>query len=486
MSETAAKQSAKEMILGYFRDFNVLKETKAEYWGIQVINFLDCTFYFAMLTIASVFLSEDLGLSDQSAGYAITVFTTTTTICLFFSGMITDWLGIKRSMYLTLSSLLVLRLAMVVIGLMPAIPHRGIIATALFFLMAPFMASIQTIFQSANKRFTSKRSRSAGFNLWYLFMNIGAALGGFLIDLVRKILHLPNTHIFTAGVICALLCIVASLLLVRNEKQLLGPNETEEEKTTEVEVKRKNPIQIAIEVVREKAFWRLLVLIALLLGTRAVFTYIYLLMPKYWLRVIGPDAAIGTLNMINPIGIVIGLILFIPLTNKFNIFSMLVYGSMVSAISLFPMALPWQYLGSDIANAHYLMAILCMIFLTIGEVIWSPKLSEYTAAIAPPGQEGTYLGLTMVPWFLAKTVVSVLSGHMLVRWSPEKVDIQGTLMPLQDAMKQNLLDYWHTPAAMWLILGLFAIGGSILAALLRGWLTQGARWNIQDGDAKLH
>jgi hypothetical protein len=309
-------------------------------------------------------------------------------------------------------------------------------------------------------------------------MNIGAALGGFLIDFVRKILGLHNAHIFTAGVITALLCMFFGVVMIRRETQALGPDEQAEEKKTEVEVKRKNPIQIAREVVRESAFWRLLVLIALLLGTRAVFTYIYLLMPKYWLRTIGPDAAIGTLNMINPIGIVIGLILFIPITNKFNIFNMLVYGSMVSALSLFPMALPWQLYGTDIATAHYMMAIACMALLTVGEVIWSPKLNEYTAAIAPAGQEGTYLGMTMIPWFLAKTVVSLLSGHMLVRWSPEQIDIGGTLMSLQEAMKQNLVAYWNSPSAMWLVLGLVAIGGSITARLLRGWLTKGARWKI--------
>jgi hypothetical protein len=118
------------------------------------------------------------------------------------------------------------------------------------------------------------------------------------------------------------------------------------------------------------------VLIALIIGPRAVYAYLYLLMPKYWLRTIGPDAAIGTLNAINPIGIVIGLILFIPLANKFNVFSMLIYGAMISAFSLFAMALPWRILSGDIARAHYLMALICMVILTVGEVAWSPKLYE--------------------------------------------------------------------------------------------------------------
>ena len=100
---------------------------------------------------------------------------------------------------------------------------------------------------------------------------------------------------------------------------------------------------------------------------------------------------------------------------------MLVYGAMISAVSLLFLAVPWSWVSADIARAHYLMSILCMIALSVGEVVWSPKLYEYTAAIAPEGQEGTYLGISMVPWFLAKTLVSVISGHLLVRWCPEGI-----------------------------------------------------------------
>ena len=517
MSEAPpASKTAAQLIIGYFKDFGVLRETGREYWGIQIINFLDCTFYFAMLTIAAVFLSDDLGLSDVQAGFTVTVFTSATTLMLFLSGMCTDWLGIRKSMNISMIALLLLRSAMVAVALVPGLPHRGILAGALFFLMAPFMAAVQTIFQAACQRYTTRRSRSAGFNLWYLFMNVGAAGGGFMIDVIRRALHLPNVHIFTMGVVTALLCYVTCLVLVRREEQLLGPDEAPETGKTEAVVERKPPLQIIKSVIREPAFWRLLVLIALILGVRAVYAYMYLLMPKYWLRTIGPDAAIGTLNAINPIGIVIGLILFIPITNKFNIFKMLVYGSMFSALALFPMAVTWQvyvgptdiihsgfswifhfigrmfnstaisnagfwwtFSGSGIANAHYAMAFLCMILITIGEVVWSPKLNEYTAAIAPKGQEGTYLGLSLIPWFLAKTVVSALSGFMLARWSPEKVTVNGAAVTLKQAMLDHHVAYWHSPSAMWLVLGVYAMAGCIGAALLSGWLTKGARWKIE-------
>ncbi len=475
MSSQPASKSAGQLMVDYFRDFGVLRETRKEYWGIQIVNFLDCTFYFALLTISTLFLSHDLGLNDEQAGYSTALFTSAISLLLFVSGMFTDWLGIRKSLNFSMFAMLLLRLGVVFVGLTPALPKRGVIATVLLVLMAPFMAAIQTIFQASCQRYTTRRSRSAGFNLWYLFMNVGAAAAGFSIDIIRKALRWPNVHVFTMGAVLAFSCLVVGLLMIKREDQLVSPDEPPDTKKEDAKVEHKPPLRTLLEVIREPTLWRLLVLVALILGVRAVYVYVYLLMPKYWERTIGPEAAIGTLSAINPVGIVIGLILFIPLANKFNVFSMLVYGAMVSAFSLFPLALPWRLFSDNIATAHYLMSVLCMIILTVGEVLWSPKLYEYTAAIAPKGQEGTYLGLSLLPYFLAKTLVSAVSGHMLEYWCPEKVTVPGATLPLKDALLQNQVPYWHSPAAMWLILGLYAFAGCVVAVLLRGWLTRGAR-----------
>ena len=472
-STAPTPKSPLHVFIQYFKDFDVLKETRKEFWGIQIINFVDCVAYFAMLTIASVFLSEELGMSDTHAGWAITAFTSATSIFLFVSGTITDSLGIRKSLHISMIGMFILRLSVVLIAVLPGIPAKGLLASLMLLLMAPFMAGVQTVFQSACKRYTTKKSRGAGFNIWYLFMNIGAAGGGFSIDIIRKGLNLSSVHIFTMCAVCAVICYFVALAMIKNEEQLVGEGEALDE--TEESQVRKSPLEIAKAVLSNSTIWKLVVLVALILGVRAVFTYLYLLMPKYWLRTIGPDAAFGTLNAINPIGIVIGLILIIPIANKFKVYNMLVYGAMISAFALLPMALPWTIYGLEIGPAHYTMALLAMVILTVGEVIWSPKLNEYTAAIAPKGQEGTYLGLSLVPWFLAKTVVSYFSGNLLNRWSPETVTVEGAQMTLQQAMIDQKLGYWDRPEAMWLILGAWAVAGCVIAIFLKGWMTKGMK-----------
>ena len=464
--EVNGGSSLSQAVLGYFRSFRVLRETGREYWGIQIVNFLDCAAYFALLDIASVFLSHDIGLSDKTAGYSLSLYTVATTVFLFFAGTLTDWLGIRVSTQISLLAQGSLRLALAVVGLVPSLPHRGWIATGLLFAMAPFMAMLQTVFQAANKRYTTERSRSAGYSLWYLFMNVGAASGGFLVDGVRKLMGWPNAHILSAGAILAVLCSLAAFLLVRNEEQLPTPGSDPVVADAPVTAPRRTPWQNAVAVLRDRTLWRLLALIALILGVRAAFVYLHLIMPKYWLRTIGPDAAIGTLQAINPVMIVVGLVLFVPLVNKFAVFSMLVYGALISAGSLLPLSLPWWWVSSDMAHAHYVMSFAALLLLSVGEVVWSPKLYEYTAAVAPPGQEGTYLGLSMLPWFLAKTVVSVLSGYLLVRWCPEGIG---------PALARREVPYWNSPAAMWLVLSTWAVGGCLGALALRSWFSRGVR-----------
>ena len=138
-----------------------------------------------------------------------------------------------------------------------------------------------------------------------------------------------------------------------------------------------------------------------------------------------------------------------------------------------------EYWGVQIpsyGHATCVTSILAIIVLSIGELLWSPRLYEYTAAIAPKGQEGTYLGLSMIPYFLAKTTASVLSGQMLARWIPEFPDGEPIL---RERLAAGQVAFWDSPSALWIILGIPALGGPIVAWLLRGWFTKGAKWTTK-------
>ena len=462
--DTANTAPARKDALGamaqYLRDFGVLRDNPREYWGIQVVNFLDSLAYFAFFNMVVVFLSENIGWDDVNAGYIFTAFTMLVTISLFVGGFVTDALGIRRGLYVALLMAFVARAGITFCGLVD-FPFREWAVIPFFLLASPSMAMTQTLFQSANRRYSTPRSRSASFNAWYLIMNLGAAGAGFAIDFIRKTLGLGNAWIYGFAALTCILSALAVLAMVRREEQVLGEGEQPEPARVEDKV---GVIERLGALVKQESFWRFMVLCVAVLGVRAVFLYFGMLLPKYWLRIIGPDAPIGMLQTINPILVIAGLILMIPITGRFNVLKMLVGGAAISALSLLVLVLPWAWFGADVPTGYLNMSIAMAVILSFGELLWSPRLQEYTAAIAPKGQEGAYLGMSMMPYFFAKLVVSALSGHMLLRWCPEGVG---------EAVRAGTLGFWQSPEAMWLVLFFWAAFGPVVVWLARGWLTRG-------------
>jgi len=292
-------------------------------------------------------------------------------------------------------------------------------------------------------------------------LNSTIVAGGLLIDVIRKQLELDITWILVFAIFSWLLSLVVIIGFIRDQDARDADENEEKDERSGLERFK--------DLIKQSNFWRFLALMSSVLGVRAVYSYLYLLLPLYWVRVIedvtGEKTDMGFLQALNPILIVVGLILMIPLSNKFNVFKMLVFGAFVSAFSLLFLVVPWELFGDDMASSYFMMSVGMLVVLSIGEVFWSPKLYEYTATIAPKGQEGSYLGLSMMPWFLAKTMVGFMSGHMLVRWVPEGIGKQ---------IEAGTVDFWDSPEAMWLILFIWAISGPLLAWIFRGWLTNGA------------
>jgi dipeptide/tripeptide permease len=116
---------------------------------------------------------------------------------------------------------------------------------------------------------------------------------------------------------------------------------------------------------------------------------------------------------------------------------MVVVGGVISAISVFVMALPtiwfqpladgffgrWiahGYLGlSGAVHPYYVMITLFVILMSFGEAFYSPRVYEYAAAIAPKGQEASYSALSYIPFLLAKLIVGTVSFQLLAKYCPE-------------------------------------------------------------------
>jgi hypothetical protein len=209
--------------------------------------------------------------------------------------------------------------------------------------------------------------------------------------------------------------------------------------------------------------------LAIVVGVKMVFEHWHAISPKYYLRVIGPDAPIGTLNSLNGWVICIGLIISTPIVARFKLFNVMLFGICISAASvLIPVIPPSLFCGDDpesLARGYYMLIAAQILLFSIGEVIWSPRLYEYTAGIAPTGREASYMGLSNLPMFFARMLEGPLSGKLLSRYCPEHTtpEIAATL-PFTDS-----------PQFMWLILAGIAIATPILMVVFRGVIQKEAK-----------
>ncbi len=86
----------------------------------------------------------------------------------------------------------------------------------------------------------------------------------------------------------------------------------------------------------------------------------------------------------------------------------------------FPSELLQNRVGvSGSVNPWYVMIFLFVVLLSVGEAFYSPRLYEYTAAIAPKGQEASYMAMSSLPFFLAKLGVAPVSGVLLAHFCPD-------------------------------------------------------------------
>jgi len=180
-----------------------------------------------------------------------------------------------------------------------------------------------------------------------------------------------------------------------------------------------------------------------LIPVQTLFTYNWLVLPQYISRAF--DGWIGeyfeiTANA-NPILIFIAAPLVAALTQKKNVYNMMVWGTAIMAAPAFLLVL----------GPHWWTLFPYIIIMTIGEAMWQPRFLQYAAEIAPEGKTGMYMGVAQLPWFLTKILVPLLySGWMMDKYCPQE--------GAQDT------------GTMWLIYAVIAICSSILLIIARPWL----------------
>lgn len=412
-------------------DLRALAASPRDLWIVYAVKLLESVAYFTVYTLLVIFLSDQHDLSDERAGSIAGTWLTAISLLVFGAGFVADSLGVKRAMMIAAASTAIGRILLAFSGNSLSAVYIGLIVSVWG------IASLKPTMNAAIRQLSTPATVSFAFSIYYVMMNLGAVTQGPLVDGFRALFTHPvqlggftfssSQLVFLVG--AGLSCVNLGLVALMRDP----PKAT-------VAATRERPWAIAREVVSKPAFWWFFGFVLLLTMVRLVFQHAHLTWPKYTLRTFGESFPFATYWSINPAMVIVLTPLVTAVTRKWPTYPVIVAGATLSSLSVFAMAV----------SSSVTASLVFIVTLSLGETLWSPRLYEYTATVAPKGREASYMGLSEVPLFLAKPVVGWMSGWFLANWVPEHGP--------------------RDPQPMWAIIGAMTIAAPLVMIVGRRWL----------------
>jgi MFS family permease len=390
--------------------------------------------YFGVLTLMSEYLSTNLHWGDRWAGLAVSFLTMAVTLFMLGVGSLAEGLGIRRAIIL---ALIVTTLGRFIysfaVGLSPGLGIVAILVSLLVIAIGD--AILQPVCYAGVKQYTDEKTSSMGYAMIYALMNLGIVVMGTLsawlrpavqdlIDgkateapgaVVRLMAGISGSGIQAVNWSCVIinaLTLVLFLVLLTRKAKSAAVRGIQVEKTEGAVRPPTWPRVKAYFVEGPFSNGRFLFFIFMMLPVRTLFAHQWLTCPQYILRAYDKGVADHMewlVNWINPLIIFLGVPVLTALTKRVNVYTMMLIGSLVSALPTFLLC----------GGPNLSLLISYFVIFSIGEALWSARFLEYASEIAPPGRVAQYMGLAQVPWLLAKGTTGLYSGFMLSRYCPD-------------------------------------------------------------------
>jgi predicted MFS family arabinose efflux permease len=186
---------------------------------------------------------------------------------------------------------------------------------------------------------------------------------------------------------------------------------------------------------------KFLVFLLIFTGYWIVFWQQYIILPGYIQGYINAHVSVERI-LVTDGAIVICFTLAINfLTRKIPAFQAVIFGTILSSLSWLIVAF-WPTVWG---------AIFSLVFLALGEIIQAPRYYEYIAKLAPPGQQGTYMGFAFLPIGIGSLIGGWFGGRIMHQFAevahrPERVWFSITAVGLVTALLLWVYDRAVRPA----------------------------------------
>lgn len=376
------------------------------FWVANITEMFERLSYYAVFASLANYLHESLKFTTQDASSLSGFFGGMVWFLAIIGGTVADKLGFRRALSLAYLFLTTAYFLLGSLGASWMAAARGamplwLLVFLILILPALGVAMVKPSVVGTTASSSKENVRSLGYSIYYTLVNVGGAAGPYMASFVHR--HLGVENVFRVAALSVLLMVFAVLIFFRQPK-------------------RAGDVKPPTFVESGRNFWtvvsnpKFMLFLIIFSGFWIVYWQQYIALPQYIHLYIDPHADVEKILVTEGFSIICLQILVSFLTQKIAAFRAITIGTLVSSLC-------WLIVGS---HGTVWFCVFTLFVLALGEMILSPRYYEYVSRLAPPGQQGTYMGFAFLPIGIGSLAGGWVAGRVMryfgeVQHQPQRV-----------------------------------------------------------------
>jgi proton-dependent oligopeptide transporter, POT family len=347
------------------------------FWVANISELFERLSYYAAFASLARYLHETLNFRVEQASSLTGLFGGLVWFLAAFGGALADRLGFRRSLSLAYFILSCSYFLLGSIGAPWLAPVRNamplvVLVTIVLMLPALGVALVKPCVVGTTARASKENVRSIGYSIYYTLVNVGGAAGPYVASWVHQ--HMSVENVFRVAALSVFLMFFAVLLLFKE------PRSADDRHTASLGHAARN----FLTVISNPRFMLFLLIFS---GYWIVYWQEFIILPLYIHDYINPKTNTELLLVTGPLTVISLQMVVSLLTQRIPAFPAITLGTLISGLA-------WLIL---IAHPTVPMVIVTLFAVSLGEITQQPRYYEYISRLAPPGQQGTYMGFAFLP-----------------------------------------------------------------------------------------
>jgi POT family proton-dependent oligopeptide transporter len=424
------------MSLSFSERFNEIRTGfERPFWIANISEIFERLAYYGAFASLALYLQEKLNFSTEQTGTLTGIFGGMVWFLAIFGGAVADRLGFRRALA---TAYLILAAAYFLIGSIAApwlAPVRNAVPLSLFvgfilILPALGISMVKPCVVGTTARASKPNVRTIGYSIYYTMVNIGGAAGPLVASWTHRHLGVEKVYEVSALSVFAMFFVV---LLFFREPRKVGdappPSIATVARNFCVVVGNYRlvlPVLLIALLLRMALWfypslgvpwWIWVGLLALVLAGISKFMWFLVIFTGYWVvfwqefvslpgylhRYVSSQVDVEKILATDAITVICLTMAVSLLTRKIPAFQAVILGTVITSLSWLILALRPTVWG----------AVLALFVLALGEITQQPPYYDYISRLAPPGQQGTYMGFAFLPLGIGSLIGGWFGGTLM-------------------------------------------------------------------------